>query len=506
MLNILRKKFPLTLLLLFCMLAAAAQHQQDTTDKRFRPVLHFTPPAHWMNDPNGMLFHKGIYHLFYQYYPDSNVWGPMHWGHATSRDLMHWKHQPIALYPDSLGMIFSGSAVLDIHNTSGLGTTANPPLVAIFTQHNETERVKGSKTFQNQSIAYSLDNGLSWKKYSGNPVLKNPGIPDFRDPKVSWYAPEKKWVMTLAVQDRVHFYASPDLIHWEQLSEFGKDNGAHGGVWECPDLFPLTYNGKTYWVLLVSINPGGPNKGSATQYFIGDFDGRTFRPSHTDPRWIDYGPDSYAGVSWSNTGDRRIFMGWMSNWMYAQQVPTTAWRSAMTLPRDLSIREANGKLLLASDISRYTNQVFGSGYEWKTFRADTLRRIYYPYVPFSAPLMIQLSAAEQDLKILFTNKNGDTLVAGYNHQSGQYYINRTRAGISQFHPDFAAVASAPRFSKDEVISITLMLDRSSLELVADNGLTVLTALVFPHQPYTDAWIQGNGGTIYKLQYAPLKRK
>ena len=283
--------------LLLCCTTALQAQQPDTSDTRYRPLLHFTPKANWMNDPNGMVYYKGTYHLFYQYYPDGNVWGPMHWGHATSTNLVKWKHQPVALYPDSLGMIFSGSAVVDKNNTSGFGTVAKPPLVAIFTQHNEAARLKGAKDFQNQSIAYSLDEGKTWIKYANNPVLRSPGLFDFRDPKVSWNTAANKWIMTLAVFDRVHFYSSPDLKNWTKESEFGENAEAHGGVWECPDLFPMKHEGKEIWVLLVSMNPGGPNSGSATQYFIGDFDGKTFHPYSTETKWIDYGPDNYAGVT-----------------------------------------------------------------------------------------------------------------------------------------------------------------------------------------------------------------
>src|ERR1700753_4231161 len=215
--------------------------------EQFRPQIHFSPKAHWMNDPNGMVYFNHTYHLFFQYYPGGTVWGPMHWGHAVSKDVIHWKELHIALYPDSLGYIFSGSAVVDSNNTSGFGKNGEIPLVAIFTQHNQKGADAGRKGFQNQSIAYSLDGGYTWTKYANNPVLKNPGIQDFRDPKVSWYPQQKKWIMTLARQDRITFYSSPNLKNWTKESEFGKDAGAHGGVWECPDLFPLKLNGKTYW-------------------------------------------------------------------------------------------------------------------------------------------------------------------------------------------------------------------------------------------------------------------
>jgi fructan beta-fructosidase len=293
--------------LLLQIAAQTTTHAQ--TQELFRPRFHFSPKEKWMNDPNGLVYYQGTYHLFFQYYPGGIVWGPMHWGHAISKDLIHWQQQPIALYPDSLGYIFSGSAVVDSNNTSGFGRNGKIPLVAMFTHHDPVAEKAGSKTFQNESLAYSLDGGSSWTKYSGNPVLRNPGITDFRDPGVFWYEKGKKWIVALATKDRISFYSSTDLKSWNKESEFGVGIGAHGGVWECPNLFPLNWGQKTFWVLLVSNNPGGPNGGSGTQYFIGQFDGHTFRPVDNTTRWIDYGPDDYAGITWNNTGRRRIFLG-----------------------------------------------------------------------------------------------------------------------------------------------------------------------------------------------------
>ncbi|MBK8504111.1 MAG: glycoside hydrolase family 32 protein [Saprospiraceae bacterium] len=292
-----------------------------------RPQYHFTPEKMWMNDPNGMVYYEGEYHLFYQYYPDSTVWGPMHWGHAISKDLIHWEHLPIALYPDSLGYIFSGGAVIDWKNTSGLGTPSQPPMVAFFTYHNAEIAKAGGIEVESQAIAYSLDKGRSWTKFPGNPVIKNPGIKDFRDPNVIWHEGSNQWVLVLAASDRLHIYNSPNLRDWNLASEFGEKDGNHDGVWECPDLFPLQIDGQEKWVLLQNISPGHPNGGSGTQYFIGDFDGKVFKNDNPPAMslWLDYGKDNYAGVTWSdapNKGGQRTFIGWMSNWQYAQQVPT----------------------------------------------------------------------------------------------------------------------------------------------------------------------------------------
>ena len=280
----------------------SAAVKTDYYTEPYRPQFHFSPEEKWMNDPNGMVYHKGVYHLFYQYYPEDIVWGPMHWGHATSKDVVHWKHKPIALFPDEHGLIFSGSAIVDFDNTSGFGTKENPPLVAIFTYHLMAGEKAGRKDFQTQGIAYSLDNGDTWTKYEENPVIENDGIKDFRDPKVFWNAANQTWVMALVAGDHLQLWNSDNLKEWNKLSEFGKDKGAHGGVWECPDLFPLKVEGgeEEKWILLISMNPGAPNGGSGTQYFIGDFDGEKFTTDQSEVKWLDWGTDNYAGVTYNN--------------------------------------------------------------------------------------------------------------------------------------------------------------------------------------------------------------
>ncbi len=308
--------------------------------EQHRPQFHFSPEKGWMNDPNGLVYFKNTYHLFYQYFPDSTVWGPMHWGHAVSKDLAHWKHLPIALYPDSLGYIFSGSVVADKNNTSGFQNGNDGPLVAIFTYHDMKKEKASRIDRESQAIAYSNDEGNSWTKYTGNPVIKNKGDQDFRDPKVFWHEASSRWIMPLAVHDHLEIYSSPNLISWVKESEFGSADGAHGGAWECPDLFPLKTNeGIEKWVLIQNIDRGSISGGSGRQYFVGDFNGKTFVNENSPETilWIDYGADNYAGVTWFGIPDsRRIFIGWMSNWDdYATRVPTKNWRSAMTIPREL---------------------------------------------------------------------------------------------------------------------------------------------------------------------------
>lgn len=468
-----------------------------------------------MNDPNGMVFYDGEYHLFYQHYPDSNVWGPMHWGHAVSRDMVHWEHLPIALYPDSLGYIFSGSAVVDWNNTSGLGQAGRPPLVAIFTYHNMPAEKAGRNDFQCQGIAYSNDKGRGWTKYAGNPVIPNTsGIRDFRDPKVIWHEDSKHWIMVFAAHDHVKFWASKDLKKWEHLSDFGKSQGSHGGVWECPDLFPLKVEGsdETKWVLLLSINPGGPNGGSATQYFVGHFDGKNFtldpafEPSVTGEKavWLDYGRDNYAGVSWSDipkADGRRLFMGWMSNWDYAQIVPTTAWRSAMTLPRALTLEKTVEGYRLFSQPVR----------ELAALRVKTLtlepgeiqRHLDLTQKTGLSPAQMELTlefepqpGSVADFGVELSNSKGERYRVGYDAAKNQFHSDRTRAGQHAFSEKFAAaVHMAPRLSTDKTVRFHLFFDVASAELFADSGATVLTDIFFPGAVFDAAKIYVEKGGV-----------
>lgn len=450
---------------------------------KHRPHFHFTPDSMWMNDPNGMVYYKNTYHLFYQYYPDSTVWGPMHWGHATSPDMITWTHQPIALYPDEHGYIFSGSAVLDLKNTSGFGTSDNPPLVAIFTYHNPERAKKDLSDVESQGIAYSLDDGKTWKKYKNNPVLHSPGMRDFRDPKVRWYTPAQRWIMTLAVKDHIRFYASPDLKNWHLASRFGDGLGAHGGVWECPDLFPLNFDGKQYWILVVNLNPGGPNGGSATQYFVGDFDGERFSPADSLTRWLDYGPDEYAGVTWSNTGSRTLFIGWMSNWKYATLVPTKKWRSAMTLARELSLDRREQDYVVrsmpVSEFEAHTTQLF----------AEKNLEIHDHY-NLTEAAGTEISTFELDLsikeihgfKVLFSNDQGNKLSVRYDQSSNKFTIDRSLSGEVSFHNMFAKKIVVPRWSHSQSMKLKFIADAASLELFADKGSTVSTCIFFPDQP------------------------
>lgn len=460
----------------------SAQQKDDKFQQPYRPQFHFSPAAHWMNDPNGMIYYNGVYHLFFQYYPEAMVWGPMHWGHATSKDLLHWQEQPIALYPDSLGYIFSGSTVWDEHNSSKLGKDGKGPLVSIFTHHDPAGEKAGKNNFQNESIAYSNDEGKTWTKYPGNPVLNNPGIRDFRDPKVSWYEPGKKWIMTLATADRITFFSSPDLKKWTKESEFGQHLGAHGGVWECPDLFMLNFGSSHVWVLLVSINPGGPNGGSATQYFTGNFDGNKFVTGDTSTKFIDYGTDNYAGVTFSNTSNRKIFLGWMSNWQYAQQVPTDPWRSAMTLPRELGLKKVNGKLFLTSVP---VAEVFSINKNIELIQNIEVKNVYDVTAKLKQPsalFSLQLNGIEdKDFSIVLSNDMGEEMIVGYDKKANQFFADRRRSGQIAFEQGFAKKHTAPRIAKGTV-NLRVVADKASIELFADDGLSVMTEIFFSGQP------------------------
>lgn len=482
--------------------------------EKYRPQFHFSPEEKWMNDPNGMVFYDGDYHLFYQHYPDSTVWGPMHWGHAISKDLVHWEHMPIALYPDSMGMIFSGSAVVDWNNTSGFGTTGNPPLVSVYTIHNMEQEQAGRNDFQSQGIAYSLDKGRTWTKYENNPVLPNQGIRDFRDPKVIWHESSQKWIMVLAVQDHIEFYSSPNLKDWTFSSDFGKNLGAHGGVWECPDLFQLEVeeSSEKQWVLLVSINPGGPNGGSATQYFVGDFNGSTFTTNQTETQWVDYGRDNYAGVTWSDipeTDGRRIFIGWMSNWSYATVVPTEKWRSAATLPRELNLlKDGNGYLLTSMPVMELTglrgekvdvpSQMI-SGNVWVETKNVPINRSEMVF-SFQLKNNSQFGVSEE-LGVKLSNEKGETFVIGYSPPSATFFTDRTQAGLNSFSDNFASRSTA-KYEPQNTMEVRIFVDEASVEVFVDKGKLVLTDIVFPTEPFTNVELYSTNGS-FKLDGAEI---
>ena len=657
---------------------------KDYYSEKYRPQFHFTPAEKWMNDPNGMVYYEGEYHLFYQYYPKDIVWGPMHWGHAVSKDLVEWEHLPIALYPDSLGYIFSGSAVIDWKNTSGLGQNGTLPMIAIFTHHDPVGEKAGANDFQYQSLAYSNDKGRTWTKYKGNPVVPNPGIRDFRDPKVIWDEASNQWVMVFAAWDHVKFYGSPNLLDWKHLSDFGKEWGTHAGVWECPDLFPMTVEGtgEKKWVLLQSLNPGAVNGGSGTQYFVGKFDGKEFimdkefskvfgkieayapkgivfenfeknynnwisegeafgkqpakgafsgqnsvmgfegnglvnsflngdkstgkltskeftiekdfinfligggndqrrtvmklmvdgkavrsaagsnretldwkgwdviefngekahleiidthpggwghimidqimfadelaTPAAEKAVWLDYGRDNYAGVTWSDVPQkdgRRLFMGWMSNWSYAQNVPTEKWRSAMTLPRKLVLRNTDQGLRVFSQPIEELGEL-----REKKAKFDFSKTEVVAEKELSSLLgKSGLWEIELEFEILKTtlnlecgieiyNEEGEKVTIGYQAASNQFFVDRKKSRTNfEFSNVFASKDFAPRFEKGNKVKMHLFIDVASVEFFGDGGLTSITSNFFPTIEFTKVKWYSNGivnlskGNIYELQ-------
>ena len=486
----------LTLLVLTAVFSCKNQEQKPEVESNtmsneyykepYRPQFHFSPEEKWMNDPNGLVHNKDVYHLFYQYYPDSTVWGPMHWGHATSKDMVRWQHKPIALFPDEHGYIFSGSAVVDTKNTSGFGTLENPPMVAIFTYHLMEWEKAGRTDFQTQGIAYSLDNGDSWTKYKGNPVIVNPGIKDFRDPKVFWNDKLGVWSMLLVAGDHMQIWNSPDLKKWEQVSKFGKDKGAHGGVWECPDMFPLAVEGtdEEKWVLLISINPGAPNGGSGTQYFIGDFDGKTFTTEQGSSRWIDLGRDNYAGVTYNNAPNSdRIFIGWMSNWDYARDTPTEKWRSAMTLPRKLSLKKIDGSYDLINYPLESFDDIIQNGETIELeLKANETKKIELTYSNTSE---IKFKTSARNLMFAFKNKAGDSLSFGMDGKNSEFLFDRRQSGKTDFKDDFALDVQKMPLSNlpNTEIEVRIFLDHSSIEIFINEGQHVMSNQIFPNEPY-----------------------
>ncbi len=451
--------------------------------EKYRPQFHFTPKEKWMNDPNGLVYNKGIYHLFYQYYPDSTVWGPMHWGHAESKDLLTWKHKPIALYPDNLGYIFSGSAVIDKENTAGFGKNA---MIAIYTYHNPVKEKDGQIDFQTQGIAYSLNNGEIWTKYNKNPVINNPGIRDFRDPKVSWYKEKEVWQMVLAAKDEIQFYESKNLKNWKKISTFRFDDNPPLGVWECPDLFKLSVNGtdEEKWVLIVSHGGNSlPNGGSGTRYFVGDYDGTTFTTNQKESQWIDYGTDNYAGVTYNNEpSGKRIFIGWMSNWNYATTTPTEKWRSAMTLPRELQLIKKGSTYLIKSKLVD----------SFKTITADISKEEIkgnfpnqFEYAGLQQSIITFDTKINNKLQIQFSNSEGDTYSLGYDKSNGKFFTNRTNSGNVNFNENFAksSYQTMPIGSLDKM-KVIIVLDASSIEIFINDGEYVMTNQVFPNSNFT----------------------
>lgn len=452
-----------------------------TNFEKFRPVYHHTPAYGWMNDPNGMFYKDGVYHLYYQYNPYGSVWGNMTWGHSTSRDLVHWTYEGTPIVPDAWGAIFSGSCVVDHENTAGFGKGA---VVAFYTSAKSTPW----GDVQSQSMAYSLDNGKTFTKYEGNPILTS-SERDFRDPKVFWYAPGKHWVMMLAVGQHMEIYSSVNLKDWKKESEFGAMQGAHGGVWECPDLVEIPVEGtrQKKWVLICNLNPGGPFGGSAAQYFVGSFDGKTFvNESPTLTKWMDWGKDNYATVTWNNAPDGRcVALGWMSNWQYANNVPTRQYRSANTIARDLTLYRVGEELYMKSTPSPEVKKARGEKVSKPSFNVageyEVASLLDDNKGAYEVELVIQNQGASK-IAFCLLNEKGEKVSMYYDLARRQFVMDRSESGTVDFSKDFPAVTVAPA-DTDKELTLRLFVDRSSIEAFGEDGKFVMTNLVFPSLPY-----------------------
>ena len=475
----------------------------DTFDtgnrEKFRPTYHFSPLYGWMNDPNGMVYKDGEYHLFYQHNPYGSKWGNMHWGHAISKDLINWEHRPDAITPDALGTIFSGSAVVDTDNTAGFGAGA---IVAIYTQNSDR---------QVQSIAYSTDNGRSFTKYENNPVLTSDAR-DFRDPKVFWHKETQRWIMLLAVGQEMQIFSSSNLKDWAFESSFGEGQGAHGGVWECPDLFELPVDGtnEKKWVLLCNLNPGGPFGGSATQYFVGTFNGKEFvNESPSKTKWMDWGKDHYATVTWSDAPDnRRIAIAWMSNWQYANDVPTFQYRSPNSVPRDLSLFTVDGETYLQSAPSPELLKLRDISKK-RSFKVNGTRTIKDMIAGNEGAYEIELTIENQYADVIgfrLYNDKGEEVDMQYDMKEKKFSMDRRKSGDVGFNENFPMLTwTAIESGKDE-LKLRLFVDKSSVEAFVDGGRFVMTNQVFPSEPYTHIDFYSKGGAykvdsfvIYKLK-------
>ena len=438
----------------------------DTTNReKFRPSYHHTPLYGWMNDPNGMFYKDGEWHLYYQYNPYGSLWENMTWGHSVSKDLIHWEALPLAIEADALGTIFSGSCVVDKNNTAGFGKDA---IIAFYTSAAES---------QTQSMAYSTDGGRTFTKYDKNPVVTF-NAPDFRDPKVFWYEGTNRWIMMLAVGQEMQIWSSANLKDWNKESSFGSEYGCHGGVWECPDMLKIGDK----WVLICNINPGGPFGGSATQYFVGDFDGKKFTcesmPKVT--KWLDYGKDHYATVSFSNAPDGRItVLAWMSNWQYANQVPTKQFRSANSIARDLGLFKDGEETYVSVTPSKEMLAVRGA-------------KIKKPSA--TCEIIVDVKGT---MELTLSNAKGEQVVMNYDAQKQTFAMDRTKSGDSSFSEAFSATTVAP--THGIMKQLRIFIDNCSIEAFASDGKMAMTNLVFPNEPYNNIKVKGGKATIYEIK-------
>jgi fructan beta-fructosidase len=485
-------------------------------NERYRPQFHYTPKINWMNDPNGLVYLNGTFHLFHQYNPFGNKWGFMSWNHATSTDLVHWEHQPVAIPygKEEEEAIYSGSAVVDHNNTSGFGNGTTAPIVAIY-----SSAYGGENPHQSQSLAYSTNGGETFQKYEGNPVLEFED-PDFRDPNVKWHEDIQKWIMVVALplQHKVRFYSSDNLIDWEYLSDFGPA-GAVSGIWECPDLFPLAVDGdpdNIKWVLHVDMNPGAIAGGSGSQYFVGDWDGETFVADDSisggEIMWADYGTDYYAAISWNNVPEedgRRLWLAWMNNWEYANEIPTDPWRSAMSIPRSVHLEKVGEKVAVTQRPVE----------ELKTLRGNEVQLEEQDIAEGNHPLVndglsgkayevvVELEPGVSETAGLNVREGmNEETVIGYDAMTGTVFVDRTQSGENSFGDEFARRMDAPVRLIDGKVKLHIFVDWSSVEVFVNDGEQVITSRIFPDPKSVGLSLFADGGdaSLASLTFWPLE--
>jgi len=489
----------------------AAADAQDSYDQPWRPQYHFTPAKNFMNDPNGMVFYKGEYHLFYQYNPQGQVWGHMSWGHAVSTDMVHWQHLGVAIPEDANFMIYSGSAVVDWNNSSGLCKDPDPRdhscLIAIY--------AAAYKDRQKQHIAYSNDRGRTWTNYAGNPVI-DVDAEDFRDPKVFWYEPQKKWVLVAVLADRrkALFFSSTDLKHWTKMSEFGPA-GDDAGQWECPDLLELPVEGtkETRWVLIINRNPGAPAGGTGVRYLIGQFDGTQFAETESagEKLWADYGKDFYATNSFNDMpqGDeRRIWIGWTSNWLYAKDEPTVLWRGAQSIPRALTLRKISGQMLMVQAPVHELQSLRGKPFHLKdvTARYATAKMARAGVKGECYELEAALEPGDRgEIGLRLRTKPGVGTVVGIMPATGSLFVDRTESGEVSFSKAFSGRFSTI-LSDTKRVKLHIFVDRSSVEVFANDGEKVMTDRIYPPPESTgiEVYSTGGAGKVVSLTIWPLQ--
>jgi fructan beta-fructosidase len=485
------KPFAIFILVL---IISSCSPQKKNSFEQYRPHVHFSPHQNWINDPNGLVYFDGEYHLFYQYNPYGTTWGHMSWGHAVSTNLINWKELPVAIeeYLDPATgdstMIFSGTTAVDLHNTTKL---CNQPacLISIYTSHLHRDN-QGLR--QHQSLAYSNDRGRTWKRYDKNPVV-DIERKDFRDPKVFWYPEHEKWIMALVVPDlfKVQLYESKDLLAWNLMSEFGPA-GDTLRIWECPDLFKLPVEGepeKTHWVLSLSGSHPAGSTFVGMQYFVGEFNGTTFTSTQTQPLYVNFGKDYYAGIVFNNVKDRTIMLGWVNNWTYANQIPTSKWRGMFSIPRELKLKETEAGIRLTQQPVK----------EWESTRQQELNSV--------TELQTQTFELEVELRegsgIHLFKSGAEQTTIGL--RDGNLYLDRTKSGRTDFQKDFASIESVAIDPKPEKLTVRIMADQSVIEVFSADGLYTITDQVFPTHAHPGVEVFG-GAEVKKIWSSGLFNK